>query len=165
LASATTPDGTPYAFVHTLDFGDGVWCLEVDPLLALDEAPGALAAAGDRLYVASANGFVGSFRISSITDPSESPEMDWVVWANPQIDTAPVIVADGDGVVISYGDASTVRVGAAGTVRDGPSLPGSGATALVFDDAGAFHAIGTGWSTIPGVTPPDWLGEITRVLT
>jgi hypothetical protein len=71
------PDEThPHAFVHTLDFTDGVWCLDIDPKLDLTHVAGSLAVGGSRLYVASANGWVGSFLISSITNPNQAPTMD-----------------------------------------------------------------------------------------
>lgn len=99
-----TPDGEPDAFVHTLDFGGGVWCLDVDPRLELERLPGSLAVGGDRLYVASANGNVGSFRIPSITDPDLSPEMDWVIDVHRTVDEAPTALADRDGVYLAFDD-------------------------------------------------------------
>ena len=53
-----------YAFVHTLGFAGGVWCLDIAPEMELDRLPGALVVAGDRLVVASANGTIGSYDIA-----------------------------------------------------------------------------------------------------
>jgi hypothetical protein len=157
-----TPDGEPYAFVHTLDFGDGVWCLDVDPRLELDELPGSLAVGGDRLYVASANGRVGSFLIPTITDPNRSPTMDWVVQTTATTgEEAPLVTADDEAVYVSPGgDAEyLVRVDAAGEILAPSRLFGPEPQALAWDD-GALHAIGPDWSTFPLSTRPDWLGEI-----
>jgi hypothetical protein len=92
-----------YAFVHTLGFDGGVWCLDIPPEMELDTQPGALVVAGDRLVVASANGTVGSYDIGAVLDPAQQPVMDsfsellhpyarpvltatddrvWVAWAN-----------------------------------------------------------------------------------
>jgi len=89
----------PHAFVHTLDFADGVWCLDIDPNLDLTNVAGSLAVGGNRLYVASANGWVGSFLIPSITNPTQSPTTGWTAQIAPPGPAAPVITANDDGVV------------------------------------------------------------------
>ena len=161
-----TPDGEPYAFVHTLDFADGVWCLEVDPQLELDRLPGSLAAGGDRLYVASANGKVGSYPIPSLSDPNLSPSMDWVVAVTREADRAPVMLADDDGVWIGPDDPASrlVRLDTEGERGDPVGLPSSGATALASGADGAVHAVGSDWSTLDIGTRPDWLDEIAVLI-
>jgi hypothetical protein len=161
-----TPDGDPYAFVHTLDFEGGVWCLDVDPSLALDVLPGSLAVGGDRLYVASANGLVGSFPIPSITDGDLSPFMDWTTRVSPGDDDAPPIAANADGVYVAppgiTGSIAHVlpssEAAAPGLLKMPP------ATALALDDNGDLMAIGDDWSTIGVDTVPDWLGEVTAIV-
>ena len=72
------PDGHPYAFVHTLDLFDGVWCLDVPDEMELEHVPGALATYGDLLYVASANGTVGAYSIADLLEPNGPVAMRWV---------------------------------------------------------------------------------------
>jgi hypothetical protein len=162
-----TPDGHPYAFVHTLDLADGVWCLDVDPSLELDQLPGTLAIGGDRLYVASANGRVGSFPIPSITDPNLSPTMDWMVDVARPGDEPPVLLADDDGVWIGYDDGASrlIRLDTAGRRGDPLGLPGPGPNALAVAPDGAIHGVGDGWSTFGDVTLPDWFGAPVAILT
>lgn len=161
-----TPDGEPYAFVHTLDFGDGVWCLDLDPSLELDALPGTLAVAGDRLYVASANGMVGSYTISSITDPSREPGVDWANQIAHAGTAAPVMVAYTDGLFVGYDDDHVMRIGADGTIDGTIRLPGRTPTALSLADSGELLAVGAGWTTFvgPEVDVPDWLGEVTQII-
>ena len=159
-----TPDGEPYAFVHTLDFADGVWCLEVDRRLELDRLAGSLAVAGDRLYVASANGMVGSYPIPSIADPNLSPSMDWVADTGSSTRAAPVATADHEAVyVVDESRPGFVnRVDPQGEVLP-PTLFEGTADAFAWND-GALHAIGDGWATFDVIARPDWLGEIGHLV-
>ncbi len=161
-----TPDGEPYAFVHTLDFADGVWCLEVDPRLDLDRLPGSLAVGGDRLYVGSANGMVGSYPIPSITDPNLSPSMDWVATFSGSGDEAPVLAADDGGVWIGPDDpvSRLVRIDDSGERGDPHGLPGSGTSALAYDPVGTLYAVADDWATFEAIARPDWLGEIAHLV-
>lgn len=161
-----TPHGESYSFVHTLDFADGVWCLEVDPQLELDRLPGALAVGGDRLYVGSANGRVGSFPIPSITDPELSPAMDWVTTFSGDGTRAPVMAADDDGVWIGPDDpvSRLVRITDDGDRGDPLGLPTAGAQAIDIDDDGTVHAIGDDWATFEMIFRPDWLDEIVHLV-
>ena len=156
-----TPDGEPYAFVHTLDFADGVWCLDVDPRLELERLPGSLAVGGDRLYVASANGKVGSYPIPSITDPELSPTMDWVVDVVGASDEAPVITADAEAVHVADPDrpGRTAHVHATGLAHP-PTEMFAGAPTAFDRYEGELHAIGDDWATFPIISRPDWLDEI-----
>ena len=158
-----TPDGEPYGFVHTLDFADGVWCLSIDPALDLDTLDGTIAVSEDRLYVASSNGTVGSFDIPSISDPNRSPTMTWVTKVSFGGDTAPVMIADGDGVLVGYGDDQLIRVLADGTIGLPTTLPAAGPTALARDADEVLHAFGDGWSTLD-LSPPAWLGPVIDVV-
>jgi hypothetical protein len=166
-ATDEMPDGHPYAFVHTLDLADGVWCLDVDPSLELDHLPGALAVGGDRLYVASANGRVGSFPIPSISDPNRSPTMDWVVAVARPGDEPPVLVADADGVWVGDDGAvgsRLVRLDTRGAPGTPHPLPGRGPMAATLGPDGTVHALGDGWSTFGEVDVPDWFGRATALL-
>ena len=156
-----TPDGEPYAFVHTLDFADGVWCLEVDPQLELDRLPGSLAVGGDRLYVASANGFVGAYPIPSLSNPDLSPSMDWVVDAVAASDEAPLIAADDEGVHVADPERPgfVAHVHADGIAHPAVRMFGDTPTAFVWDD-GRLQAVGDHWSGFGHFDRPDWLGEI-----
>ncbi|MFP5487712.1 MAG: hypothetical protein ACLGHQ_05345, partial [Acidimicrobiia bacterium] len=156
-ATDDMPDGHPYAFVHTLDLADGVWCLDVDPSLELEHLPGTLAVGGDRLYVASANGRVGSFAIPSISDPSRSPTMDWVVDVARPGDRPPVLVADDDGVWVGTPDdvSRLVRLSPEGERGDPMGLP-SGHPLALAATADEILAIGDDWSTFGKIEIPDW---------
>jgi hypothetical protein len=90
-----------YAFVHTLGLAGGVWCLDIAPEMELDIEPGALAVAGDRLVVASANGTVGSYAIGAVLDPAREPVMD-VVTQYLQPDGQPVLAATGDRLWVAW---------------------------------------------------------------
>lgn len=160
-----TPDGEPYAFVHTLDFADGVWCLEVDPQLELDRLPGSLAVGGDRLYVGSANGFVGAYPIPSISNPDLSPSMSWVTAFSGDGERAPAMAGDDKGVWIGPDDPASrlVRITADGGRVAPLGLPSSGARAVVVDD-GTVHAIGDDWATFDLGPRPEWLSEIAHLI-
>ena len=93
-----------YAFIHTLGLINGVWCLEVPEQLDLGEHTGALAVTpvGDRLYVASPNGGVASYRVSDLTDINAEPVAETVA----QLDLSGsrvAIAATGDEVVVAFG--------------------------------------------------------------
>ena len=90
-----------YAFVHTLGFAGGVWCLDIAPEMELDTQPGALVVAGDRLVVASANGTVGSYDIAAVLDPTRQPVMDVVSqYLHPEGE--PVLAATDDRVWVAW---------------------------------------------------------------
>ena len=90
-----------YAFVHTLGFAGGVWCLDIAPEMELDTQPGALVVAGDRLVVASANGTVGSYDIAAVLDPARPPVMDVVTQVlHPEGD--PILAATDDRLWVAW---------------------------------------------------------------
>lgn len=158
----------PYAFVHTLDFADGVWCLDIDPQLELSEVPGSLAVGGNRLYVASANGWVGSFLIPSITDQNLSPTMDWTAQVGPSGSAAPAITADDNGVYISTNDRDDqlVHLRPDGTPGSPIELPGANPEALAITSNGHLVAIGDDWtSSTNNFHRPEWLDDIDQLVT
>lgn len=156
----------PHAFVHTLDFADGVWCLDIDPKLDLTNVAGSLAVGGNRLYVASANGWVGSFLIPSITDPGRSPTMDWTIQIAAPGPAAPVITADDDGVYVSTSvNSELVRLRPDGTVGNPIGLPGPNPQALATTPDGELAAIGDNWSTPTGdLHRGEWLNTISKLI-
>lgn len=156
------PHGHPYAFVHTLDLFDGVWCLDIPAELQLDELPGALAVAGDRLYVASANGRVGAYDIGDIREPSGSVDMLWVTkLATGGGRGRPAIAAGPDGAVVAFPAMSGLqRVGPDGAVLESTVFDDGTEAIAVADDRA--YAVGDAWM-LPGERP-DWLGEITRLV-
>lgn len=162
-----SPDGEPYAFVHTLDLADGVWCLFLDPALELETYPGSIAVGGDRLYVASANGVVGSISIPSISDVNRVPETEWVVDVGPAGDEPPVLLADDDGawVGVRDGERRLIRLGGDGRIEEPLHLEDANPTALAFDAAGDVVAAGDGWSTVGDFAVPDWFGTPSAVFT
>lgn len=157
------PHGHPYAFVHTLDLFDGVWCLDVPDAMELEHLPGAVATSGDRLYVASANGTVGAYDIGGLREPSGSVEMLWVAQVvDPGGEEAPAIAAGPDGAVVTWPWMSGMhRVAPDGTV--GPSTIGPPGTEAVAMTAAGPVAVGTEWWQVPGARP-TWLGPVTRLI-
>lgn len=155
------PHGHPYAFVHTLDLFDGVWCLDLPSEMRLEELSGALAVGGDRLYVASANGLVGAFDIANIREPQGPVEMLWVVeLPNAGGLGRPAIAAGPDGAVVAFPSMSGLhRVGPDGTVLESTVFD-DGTEAIAVAD-GTTYAVGDAWM-LPGERP-DWLGEVTRL--
>lgn len=165
---ADSPDAPhPFAFVHTLDFADGVWCLDVDERLDLTSEAGSLAVGGDRLYVASANGWVGSFSIPSITDPTRSPAMDWTVQVGAAGSSAPAITADERGAFVALDDGSgqVTQVGPDGTIGEPIDVPGHGVQALALTSTGDIAAVGDDWTSLTHkMHRPDWLDGIARMI-
>lgn len=104
-------DGSNYAFVHTLGFINGVWCLELPSELSLDTELGAIGLTGreSKLIVASANGFVSEFKVSDITDISAVPAPRRTVraWV-PGPEPAGPTVATSDAAIV-VGQGSTLR--------------------------------------------------------
>lgn len=156
------PHGHPYAFVHTLDLFDGVWCLDIPAELQLDELPGALAVADDRLYVASANGRVGAYDIGDIRKPSGSLDMLWVTKRPTGTGRdRPAIAAGPDGAVVAFPAMSGLqRVGPGGAVLESTVFDDGTEAIAVADDRA--YAVGDAWM-LPGERP-DWLGEVTRLV-
>lgn len=114
LYRGVSDDASNYAFVHTLGFASGVWCLELPDQLSLEWELGALGLVDgeSKLLVVSANGFISEFVIADITtlDGTESvPSARRTVRAW-QADTSPdgPSVATAPGVVV-VGQGSTVR--------------------------------------------------------
>jgi hypothetical protein len=154
------------AFVHTLDFADGVWCLDIDPKLDLTNVAGSLAVGGNRLYVASTNGWVGSFLIPSITDSDQAPTMDWTMQVEA-IGSAPVITADENGVYISSTDDTNevVHLGPDGTIGRSIEVSGPNPQALESTLTSELVAVGDDWATPTGdLHRPEWLNNIDHVI-
>ena len=153
-------DGEPYAFVHTLDLANGVWCLFLDPALELDTLAGSIAVGGDRLFVASSNGTIGSIPIPSITDPDRNPEMDWVVDVGQPSGQPPALMADADGVRVGVHDGTErlIRLDNDGQAQPDYRIPGANPTALTVDISGQIVAAGANWSTLGELALPDWFG-------
>jgi hypothetical protein len=156
------PNGHPYAFVHTLDLFDGVWCLDIPAETELEHLDGALATYGDRLYVASANGTVGAYSISDLLNPGGPVEMLWVARVLPERgEDAPVIAAGPDGAVVSWRWMSGFHtVDPDGNV--GQSIIGPAGTEAIALHDGSRFVVTEEWWGLPGERP-DWLGEVTRL--
>ena len=157
------PHGHPYAFVHTLDLFDGVWCLDIPAEMELEHLPGSLATFGDRLYVASANGTVGAYSIADLLEPNGPVEMLWVARVLPDRgEGAPAIAAGPDGVVVTWPWMSGVHtVDHDGTV--GRPIVGPAGTETIALHDGTHLVVTDGWWDLPGERP-DWLGEVTRLV-
>ncbi len=75
LYRGVNPDASTYAFVHTLGFINGVWCLDVPNALELQRRAGSLTLApdGTQLFVGSANGTIAEYVVDAILDPARAP--------------------------------------------------------------------------------------------
>lgn len=120
-------DDSHYAFVHTLGFVNGVWCLDLPGELRLERLPGALTLSEDesRLVAASANGYVTEFVIADITDPMREPLPRRTEQAWPT-------VLDAGAPSLSSGD-SQLLVGQDGTLHWIDPITLSATTSLDWD--------------------------------
>ncbi|MEO6125528.1 MAG: hypothetical protein ABIR32_17660 [Ilumatobacteraceae bacterium] len=100
-----------YAFVHTLGFFNGVWCLDLPRELSLEWESGALGLIdGERsLLVVSSNGFVSEFRIGDITEFTDdvaampAARRTAKVWTPPASADGPAVATSPAGIVIGQG--------------------------------------------------------------
>ncbi len=101
LYRGVNPDDSTYAFVHTLGFVDGVWCLDVPGKLELHRVPGSMALApdGSKLYVGSANGPLAEYVIDDILNPARVPEAGRVASLGSAGDAAPAMTATADRLI------------------------------------------------------------------
>ncbi len=101
-------DEKNYAFVHTLGFVNGVYCLDLPPELWLERLPGAVVLTHDesRLLVASANGYVTEVVVDDITDPSRTPAPSRTeqVWSAPPNAAGPALASAGTRVLVGQDD-------------------------------------------------------------
>lgn len=101
-------DEKGYAFVHTLGFINGVYCLDLPQALDLATLPGAVALLDheSELAVVSANGTVAEFAISDITDASKTPAPITTapVWTGADA-SSPAVAASGPTLLVGQADA------------------------------------------------------------
>ena len=169
-------DESNYAFVHTLGFVNGVWCLDLPSELALERLPGAviLVDGEQKLLVVSSNGFVTEFVIDDITNPEHLPvpRRTQVAWSTDTNSSAPAL-AQRDGQVL-VGQGNTLRwIDAAsltGTVTQTVDIDIE-AVALLADGeavaagAGRVAQISAAGQVGGTAQLPADLGAISRVLT
>ena len=102
-------DEAGYAFVHTLGFVNGVWCLDLPLDLDLGNLPGAVVLDDDErtLYVASANGFITEFVVDDITDlntPGDpQPHSTESAWRDPSNTAGPALAMSGSTLLVGQG--------------------------------------------------------------
>ena len=143
-------DASDYAFVHTLGFVNGVWCLELPRELSLEWELGGLGLLDDErmLLVASANGYVTEFLISDITDfadPDSVPTARRTVRAwTPESGAGGPAVATSDGVIV-VGQGQTLRWLDPDTLTETSSLPvDTQIESLAIADDGSVLVVGLG---------------------
>ena len=95
----------PYAFVHALSTGAGVWCLVVPDELALAETAGAIAVSPDEsaMYAVSANGFVAEYAVDDVLDPQRSPDAWRTVRALDGGAARPAVIVTDEHIVVAQG--------------------------------------------------------------
>jgi hypothetical protein len=102
-------DEANYAFVHTLGFINGVWCLDLPVELGLATLPGAIALVDGekRLVVASANGYMSEFVIDDITNPEQkpAPRRTAKVWRADVNASAPAVSANATQILVGQHDS------------------------------------------------------------
>lgn len=107
LYRGVNDDESNYAFVHTLGFFNGVWCLDLPPELELQHLPGAMTLANDEtsLLVASSNGNVSEFVISDITDSERDPlpRRTYRAWHGRAGEAGPTMASFGNQVAVGQG--------------------------------------------------------------
>jgi hypothetical protein len=100
-------DESQYAFVHTLGFVNGVYCLDLPPELWLERLPGAVVLTDDqrRLLVTSANGYVTEFVVDHILDPNQNPAPERTVqaWSEGPQAAAPSVSVGADSLLVGQG--------------------------------------------------------------
>lgn len=111
-------DGSNYAFVHTLGFVNGVWCLDLPSEMSLEWELGALGLADheSKLIVASANGFVTEFGVGDITDLNSEPAPRRTVRAwlpgpepvGPTVATSAAVIVVGQGTTLRWIDPESL---------------------------------------------------------
>lgn len=101
-------DDVGYAFVHTLGFVNGVWCLGLPAQLDLGTLPGAIVLADHEreLLVASANGEMSEFIVNDISSSPHDPTPDRTVavWSPSDNASGPALAATGNQVLVGQGD-------------------------------------------------------------
>lgn len=99
------------AFVHTLGFGNGVWCLDLPNELALDHLPGAITLTEDesQLLVASGNGLVTEFQIDDVLDPSREPLATRTVQGWTPVDDGSGTALASAGPTLIVGQGTSLR--------------------------------------------------------
>ena len=97
-----------YAFVHTLGFVNGVYCLDLPQELDLANLPGAVALLDGEsdLAVVSANGTVSEFAINDITNAAKTPApiRTSTVWTGANT-SGPAVAANGPTLLVGQHDA------------------------------------------------------------
>ena len=163
-----------YAFVHTLGFVNGVYCLDLPEQLDLAKLPGAIALLDgeSELAVVSANGTVSEFVINDITDPSRTPAplRNVRAWdgASP---AGPAVAAVGSTLLVGQGDALRWIDSQSLTV-DAVQHWDMGIEAVALRTNGNAIAVGTG--RVSEITPdgqltaevplPTAIGPVARVV-
>ena len=100
-------DEAGYAFVHTLGFVNGVWCLDLPLDLNLGELPGSVVLADreSNLFVASANGYMTEFVVNDIQNGEDEPHPSRTasVWTAPGNTAGPALASSDAGLLVGQG--------------------------------------------------------------
>lgn len=168
-------DEAGYAFVHTLGFVNGVWCLDLPPELNLGELPGSVVLADHErnLFVASANGYMTEFIVNDIQNGASEPHPSRTnsVWTAPGNTAGPALASGNATLLVGQGgdlrwiEEETLTV--TSTLTWDMSIE---AVALLADGT----ALAAGTRRISAITPagdlvgelplPDGFGSVARIV-
>ena len=166
--------GGNYAFIHTLAFGNGVWCLEVPTEMDLAAHPGAIAVTpdGDHLVAVSSNGTIASIAINDILDFEAQPIFgEAVTVAASATDHAPAITTAGRHLLVGVGttlvqlDPLTLTVVSSTTVPIRVEAIASAADTVVVAGNGRLLLLDEQHAVRAESQVPAGLGTVARVVT
>jgi hypothetical protein len=161
-----------YAFVHTLGFGNGVWCLVVPDEMELADLSGALALdpAGRRLVALSANGTIAAIELGAVTDGNRSPHFDVPADLGTTADGTPSIATGATSLWIGLGrtllqvDPRTFVVVASAEVPLAIEAIAESADGIVVAGEGRMIALSTDLTVTAEGALPAGVGPLHRIV-
>jgi len=161
-----------YAFIHTLAFGNGVWCLEVPSVMDLANLPGAVAVTpdGDDLVAVSSNGTIASIAIADIIDFEAMPIFDEAVTVGDSTDHPPTITTAGEHLLVGLGttllevDPATLTALTSATMPIAVDAVASGAAGVVVAGEGRLLLLDERRMMVAASEVPEGLGTVVRIV-
>jgi hypothetical protein len=173
LYRGVNADESTYAFVHTLGFVNGVWCLDVPNSLELQREPGSLALAldGSKLYVGSANGMLAEYVVDDILDPARVPEARRVAAVGTIGGAAPSMTTTSDHLIealdrqIAWLDLTTLApVSAVAWADDVDAIVATSNDTILVGGSGRLSEVSVDGRVISSIDLPAGLGPIAGII-